>query len=163
VLPKRWRYLNLFIRIGLATGARHEAILSLTWDRVDLETGVIDFRIPGRVETKKKRPHAPVNDRLLRLLRVAKRKSNHEYVIVHRGGPLRSVKHAFESACKRAKLKNFTPHSMKHTYITWLLRAGVSVWDVAGLTSTSAATIEKHYGHHARDSRMRELANTVLG
>jgi integrase len=58
VLPKRWRYLNLFVRIGLGTGARHEAILSLTWDRVDLETGYLDFRLPDREETKEKRSHA---------------------------------------------------------------------------------------------------------
>ena len=77
----RFRYLNLFVRIGLATGARHEAILSLTWDRVDLETGYIDFRVPGRVITKKRRPHAPTDDRTLRLLRAAARVSNGEHVI----------------------------------------------------------------------------------
>lgn len=60
VLPRRFRYLNLFIRIGLGTGARHEAILALTWDQVDLETGRIDFRPrdkKGNIlsETKKKR------------------------------------------------------------------------------------------------------------
>lgn len=158
----RFRYLNLFIRIGLGTGARHEAILSLTWDRVDLETGVIDFRLPDRAETKKRRPHAPVNDRLLRLLRAAKRVSNGDHVIWHRGGPVLSVKKAFAAAVKRAKLKNVTPHTMKHTYITWLLRSGVSIWDVAGLTNTSAATIEKVYGHHAKDF-LKSAANAVNG
>ncbi len=160
VRHRRWRYLNLFIRIGLGTGARHEAILSLTWDRVDLETGRIDFRVPGRAETKKRRPNAPVNDRLLRLLRAAYKVREGDYVIMHRGDRLLSVKKAFAAACKRAKLKGVTPHTMKHTYITWLLRSGVSIWEVAGLTSTSAATIQKVYGHHAQD-HLKAAANAL--
>lgn len=162
VLPKRWRYLNLFIRIGLGTGARHRAILTLTWDRVDLEKGRIDFREPGKAETKKRRPNAPVNDKLLRLLRAAKRVSEGDYVIMHRGGPLKSIKKAFAEACKRAKLWDVTPHTLKHTYITWLLRGGVPIWQVAGLTNTSPATIAKVYGHHAQDD-LKEAANAVLG
>jgi integrase len=158
----RWRYLNLFIRIGLGTGARHEAILSLTWDRVDLETGVIDFRVPGRAETKKRRPNAPVNDRLLRLLRAAHKVREGDHVIWHRGGPVLSVKKAFAAACKRAKLKKVTPHTLKHTYITWLLRAKQPIWEVAKLTNTSAATIDKVYGHHAHD-QLKSVANALKG
>jgi integrase len=156
----RWRYMNLFIRIGLGTGARHKAILSLKWDQIDLEHGRIDFRVPGRVETKKRRPNAPINDRLLRLLRAAEKVREGDHVIMHRGGPLLSVKKAFGEACERAELPGVTPHTLKHTYITWLLRSGVSLWDVAGLTSTSAVTIEKVYGHHAKD-RLKSAANAV--
>lgn len=162
MLAKRWRYLNLFIRIAIGSGARHRAILALTWGRVDLETGVIDFREPGRVETKKRRPNAPVNDKLLRLLRAAKRVSNHDHVIVHRGGPLKSVKKAFAEAVKRAKLEHVTPHTLKHTYVTWLLRAEVPIWQVAGLTNTSPATISKVYGHHAQTD-LKAAANAILG
>lgn len=153
--------MNLFIRLGLATGARHEAILSLTWDRVDLETGYIDFNVPGRVVTKKRRPHAPTDDRTLRLLKSACRVREGEYVIMHRGGPLKSVKRAFAEACERAELDGVTPHTMKHTYITWLLRAGVSVWDVSNLTATSAETVQKVYGHHAKDDKLKAAANAL--
>jgi integrase len=41
------RHLRLFVEIGLHTGARHGAILALTWDRVDLIERVIDFRSSG--------------------------------------------------------------------------------------------------------------------
>jgi integrase len=159
-LGQRWRYLWLFVRIALGTGARHRAILALTWDRVDLETGRIDFREPGRPETKKRRPNAPVSDDLLRALRAARKVSNREHVIVHRGEPLASIKKAFGQAVKRAKLKDVTPHTLKHTYITWLLREGVSIWDVAGLTNTSTVTISKVYGHHAQD-HLKKAANAL--
>ena len=81
-------------------------------------------------------------------------------MIVHRGGPLKSVKKAFAEACERAKLEDVTPHTLKHTYITWLLRARAPIWQVAGLTNTSVATISKVYGHHAQDD-LKSAANAV--
>ena len=48
-------YLPLFILIGLYTGRRKEAILSLRWPQVDLGAGRIDFEIPGRKRNNKRR------------------------------------------------------------------------------------------------------------
>jgi integrase len=158
----RFRYLNLFIRIGLATGARHEAILQLTWDRVDLELGTIDFRNPDIAETNKRRPHAAIHDDLLRLLRAAYKVRKGDHVIMHRGGPIKRITDAFNAAVERAGLTEVTPHTMKHTCITWALRAGATAWEVQGLTNTSAATIEEHYGHHC-PNHLRAAANIVLG
>ncbi len=45
-----------------------------------------------------------------------------------------------------------TPHTLKHTAITWLLQKKVSVWDVAGLTATSVETITSTYGKHIPDA-----------
>jgi integrase len=155
----------VFIRIGLATGARHEAILALTWDQVDFETGRMDFRPrdkKGNIlpETKKKRPHAPVSAGLMRYLKVLKKYAEGDHVVWHRGGRLKSVKFAFKAACKRAGLKGVTPHTMKHTYITWLLQAKQSVWDVKGLTNTSVETITRVYGHHIPDE-LAKAANAI--
>jgi integrase len=58
-------YLPLFILIGLYTGRRKEAILSLRWPQVDLERGLIDFEIPGRQRTKKQRGAVPIPRKLL--------------------------------------------------------------------------------------------------
>lgn len=48
-------WLKRFIMIVAATGARTEAILDLSPFQVDRERGLIDFRVPGRKETKKRR------------------------------------------------------------------------------------------------------------
>ena len=164
VRAKKYRQVALFIRIALGTGARASAILQLTWDRIDLEDGRIDFRIPGVAENKKRRPNAPINYKLLRLLRAVRSvQPKAKYVIEHRsGGRLLSIKKAFERACTRAKIKDVTPHTLKHTAITWLLRSGVSVWDVSKLTATRPETIIRVYGHHAQDD-LRRAANAVFG
>ena len=44
--------------------------------------------------------------------------------------------------------KDVTPHTLKHTAITWMLWSGKSIWDVAEDTGTSPKTIEEVYGHH---------------
>ena len=63
----------LFILIGLYTGRRKEAILSLRWPQVDLDAGRIDFEVAGRRRTNKKRGKVPIPPRLLPHLRRAKR------------------------------------------------------------------------------------------
>jgi integrase len=45
-------------------------------------------------------------------------------------------------------LDDVSAHVLKHTAITWLLRRGVPIWEVAGYTGTSPQTIARVYGHH---------------
>src|SRR5262245_25467525 len=58
-------HMPLFILLGLYTGRRKEAILSLRWPQVDLEGGLIDFDIAGRARTKKRRGKVRIPARLL--------------------------------------------------------------------------------------------------
>ena len=70
--PTKWKrvakpqyHLALFILIGIYTGRRKEAILSLRWPKVDLKHNKIDFRRDGVAETKKKRGKCAIPPRLL--------------------------------------------------------------------------------------------------
>src|SRR5690606_10789978 len=63
--PQARLYMPLFILLGIYTGRRKEAILSLRWPQVDLERGRIDFEIRGRKRTKKRRGVVPIPPRLL--------------------------------------------------------------------------------------------------
>jgi integrase len=51
-------HIKLFVVLALTTGARKEAILDLTWDRVDLVARRINLKDPTRPKTAK-RPSAP--------------------------------------------------------------------------------------------------------
>jgi hypothetical protein len=44
-------------------------------------------------------------------------------------------------------------YDLRHTYATFALRAGVSVFAVSHFIGSSIAMIDPHYGHLARDSR----------
>jgi integrase len=145
-----------FIAIALDTGARKSAIEGLTWDRVDLVRGVIDFRDPAMRATKKRRVATPIPARLLPVLqRAYAERGQSKFVLDHDG----SIRKSFESFMTTHQFEDVTPHILKHTRITLLLRAGVSIWDVSALTGTSPKTIQDVYGHHATDSRLRDAAN----
>lgn len=150
--PKPRLYLPLFIVIGLHTGARKEAILSLRWNQIDLEAGTIAWNPADRVQTKKRRPRARIPRKLLGHLRRARRRGHDIGPVIHDGGrPLGDIKKAFASAAARAGLEGVTPHVMRHTRATWGMRAGANVWELGGFLGMSPETLQRVYGHHHPD------------
>lgn len=148
----RW-HLPLFILLGLYTGARKEAILSLRWPQIDLARGLIDLNPPGRERTSKGRPLIPIPRRLLTFLRHARRRGNDlGHVVTYHGQPVANIKHAFATACGNAGLEDVTPHTLRHTAATWMTMAGVPFPVIARyLGHSDSRTTETIYAHHASD------------
>ena len=76
------------------------------------------------------------------------------------GSPIRDIKKGFAAACERAGLDDVTPHTLRHTAATWLMQAGVSIWDASGYLSMSAKMLSEVYGHHHPD-HMRSAVNAL--
>jgi integrase len=145
-------YLPLFILIGLYTGRRKEAILSLRWPQVDLERGLIDFRKHGEAETTKRRGAISIPPRLLpHLIRARRCGADLGYVVNQAGKRIGNIKKGFESACRRAGLEDVTPHTLRHTAATWLMQNGTSIEDASRYLAMSAQTIRQVYWHHHPD------------
>lgn len=74
--------------------------------------------------------------------------------------PVGDIHKSWGSTVEAAGLgKDVTPHTLKHTAITWMLWTGKSIWDVAEDTGTSPKTIEEVYGHHRTvESRLERNA-----
>jgi len=154
-------YLPLFILLGLYTGRRKEAILSLRWPQVDLEGGRIDFEVPGRGRTNKKRGVIQIPPRLLpHLRRARKRGTELGYVLHINGDRIKDIKKGFAAACERAGLEGVTPHTLRHTAATWLMQAGTDLWQAAGFLAMSMETLQRIYGHHHADYQ-REAAENI--
>ena len=150
--PRVRLHLPLFILIGLYTGQRKEAILSLRWPMVDLDRGLVDFNIQGRKRTKKRRSVAAIPPQLLTHLRHARRRGTDlGHVVNENGQALADIKRGFASACERAGLADVTPHTLRHTCATWLMQLGVPKWEAAGFLAMSLDTLERVYGHHHPD------------
>jgi integrase len=61
-------------------------------------------------------------------------------------------------AVKAAGLEHRTPYSLRHTYATFAIAAGVGLFDLSRLMGTSLAQIDKTYGHMLPDSIDRARA-----
>ncbi|MCG7932148.1 MAG: site-specific integrase [Candidatus Thiodiazotropha lotti] len=152
---KAKNHLPMFILIALYTGARSEAIFRLRWSHVDLERGYIDFTDPSDSRTKQT-SIIPISNKLLgHLRRHNKYGTDVGYVIHINQHRVNSVKTAFRSACKRANLKNVTPHVLRHTAASWRVQRRVPTYEVAKLLGhSSAQMVEKVYGHLSPDHLM---------
>ncbi|MET0483361.1 MAG: site-specific integrase [Aestuariivirgaceae bacterium] len=154
-------HLALFILIGLYTGRRMEAILSLQWRQLDLRSGWIDFTRPGKAETKKRRGRCRIPDRLLpHLKRAARFGCDVGPVISWAGRPVKNIRKTFETAAARVGLDDVNRHTLKHSAISWAMQSGEDPWRVADFFATSLTTLLKHYGHHHPDQQ-RELASRI--
>jgi integrase len=121
----------------------------------DLDRGIM-YRIGGdERQTNKRRTPAPIPRQLAAHLK-RWRSQGAKWAIEIDGARVGDVKRSFDTAAERAGMPEVTPHTLKHTAITWALQKGATVWDAAGFFATSAETIEKTYGHHS--PRFQETA-----
>lgn len=139
-------HVRIFVALALYTAARAGALLALTWEKVDLERGLISL---GRGRGRKRRATVPIIDELRAELERALQAATSEYVIEHGGKPIASVKTGFRNAVRRAKLSGITPHVLRHTAATWMVQQGVPLAMVAAYLGNSVQMVERVYGHHS--------------
>jgi hypothetical protein len=143
---------KIFSVIAFASGQRMSAILQLVWDRIDFDKRMIYFEIPGVKSTNKKRGQVPISDELYDRLLEAKNYTEKNYpdcenVVHYNGEPVTDIYNAFKRARCAAGISKGSPHSCKHSMISWLAMDGYSVDDISDFTSTSPKIVLKHYRH----------------
>jgi len=178
------RHLARFLLLDLYSGSRKGAVFSVWWmpntagGWIDMDRGVMHRRASGVAETKKRQPPVRLGRRILAHLRRWKRLDDEERdrasavagepvalfrsVISYEGRPVSSVRTAWASAIENAWLSpeftgqaKITPHVLRHTRATWMMHAGVEIWEAAGSLGMSPKTLERVYGHHHADFQKR--------
>ena len=122
--------LQQFVLLSLATGARPDAVLGLTWDQVDFAGNVLRLNPIGRTQTKKRRADVPMCDELRKLMLAWG--PDEGPVIQFRGKGLKRVKRSWEAA-REGLAEGTNPYSLRHTVARWLRAESVPVWEVAAL------------------------------
>lgn len=137
--------LCLFIRMALYTASRKRAILDLRWPKVDKEN--IDFR--KAKQTNKRRGIKKIHVKIKTALKAARRRGTELGYVFHiNGKPVKDIRTSFKTACMRAGLKDVSPHTLKHTSISWMVQKGTALFDVSQYADhTTTKMIEKTYGH----------------
>jgi integrase len=164
--------------VGLFTGTRSAAICGAALTPavgrgyVDLDAGVFHRKAIGRLETKKRQPPVKLERGLLAHMRRWRDRGISKVAVVEwNGKPIAKVRRAFAAAVKASGLNaivsarlgydvKVTPHVLRHTAATWLMQAGVDLWEAAGFLGMTVKQLEDTYGHHHPD--FQEKAATAL-
>ena len=124
--------------LAVFTGMRASELCRLRWEDVDLEQGRLTVRNVGREHTKTYEGRVvPIHPAVDSQLRAAPRKG--AYVLPGRKRPqrLRDLRGIIGQAVKLSGVRPFRWHDLRHTFATWLRRAGVSLEDIAYLLGHS--------------------------
>jgi integrase len=155
---RSYSYLRRAILLGLYTGSRPGVIMSLRWDQVDLKAGVLHRLARGaKADDKKRAPPVRLGRRIQAHLRRWRRLDGAkiENVCHWNGQAVRDPHTAWDKAVAAARLDGVTMHTLRHTRATWMMQAGVPIWEAAGFLGMTTKTLEAVYGKHSPDFQER--------
>jgi len=136
-------HIRLFVMLALHTGARTEAILELTWTKVDLDGLMIDY---GKGTGTKHRARVPINEDLADALREARAMRTANTVIEWHGKSIRRIGRTVSAAARLAGIEHCSPHDLRRTAGSRMLQRGVKIEVVSRvLGHRSIRTTEKVY------------------
>ena len=147
-------HLARFFILGWYTGSRRSVIAGLKWSMVNLETGVMQRKEHGAIQTKKRSPPVKMGNRLLHHMRRWRRiDSKDEIFIVHfKGRKIDRPVSSWDRVRRLAGLPDYvTPHVLRHSRATHMMQQGVDAWEAANALGMSLEVLTKVYGHHHPD------------
>ncbi|MCI0371433.1 MAG: site-specific integrase [candidate division NC10 bacterium] len=140
--------LRTMILVGIHAGLRlRSEALTLRWADVDLRRRLLTVQAAYAKsgQTRSVNLNAPLRDALGRL---RMQDGAGEFVFSRRdGSPYRSVRTAFATACRRAGLKEVTPHVLRHTFASRLAMAGVDLRTLQELGGWTELEMVQRYAH----------------
>jgi integrase len=151
-------YLGNIVRAALLTGLRKGDVLSLKWEDVDLEKGILFFN----EEKKRGRRQVKIlNDDMVNLLMgIPKGKSDH--IFTYEGKPLKDVQRSFRTALKKAKIENFHFHDLRHCSASLLAQRGVGLQIIQRHLGHSSISMTQRYSHLS-DAALKEGIDKLNG
>lgn len=146
---------------AVMTGMRRAEILQLQWKDIDLERKLLLVCNSERFTTKTKRSRGlPVNDSLLEMLRLKKANRTSEFIFEKEGRPFNAeyVSKRLKKYVRKAELpESLHFHSLRHSFASWLVEDGVSIYEVQKLLGHQSVSVTQIYAH----LQPEQLHNTI--
>lgn len=134
-------------RFSVATGLRQANVKRLQWKQISLERRHLWVSAD---QHKNGKAHAvPLNDAAMEVLR--KRQGGHrDHVFTYEGRAVDQVNtKAWRAALKRAGIKDFRWHDLRHTFATWHREAGTPTHELQRLGGWKTQSMVERYAHIA--------------
>jgi integrase len=149
-------YIQDIVVFALNTGLRIGEILSLGWESVDLERGLLSIFAHKTHKTRT----VPINSAAGRVLGVwAMGRKNESVFYNHETGkPFVDLDAGLALACRKAGIEGVTWHTLRHTFASRLVNRGVDIVTVQQLLGHSTVTTTMRYTHTNLDSKRNAVA-----
>lgn len=152
---------------SLCTGLRKRNVTGLEWSQVDLQRNVA--WIHADQAKGRKSIHVSLNATAMEILQ--KQIGKHPVrIFTYRGKPINQVNtKAWRRALKRAGIKNFRWHDLRHTWASWLTQQDVPLNVIQEMGAWESTEMVKRYTHLAPEQFRKHamvvdklLNNTIL-
>ena len=150
---------------ALLTGMRQGEIISLQWSSIDLDQKLIHITNQDGFLTKTGRSRSvPMNNDVFEMLQKLQGEApEHSRVFVREGEMLKQsyVEHKFKQYVRSAGLRDDLKfHSLRHTFATWLVQSGASIYEIQKLLGHSDIKTTQIYAHLAA-SELHATVNRI--
>lgn len=154
-------HVALAIRLMIGTGARNEAAMQLTWDRVDFDRRMIRLRNPFDRQRRKGRATVPINDTLFSALSTAKTGAQTQFVIEWAGSKVKSIRRGLRAAGDAIGRPDVSPHMLRHSAAVWMAEDGHSMHEISQfLGHEDVKTTTRIYARFS-PTHLRKLADSL--
>jgi integrase len=142
---------------SINTGLRQGELLSLKWEAVDLERGLITVRQTKTLRLKT----VAINPAAKEAFNWLNKHRYGEYLFMWPWGDLigkTTVHDAFKRACIEAEITDFRFHDLRHTFASHLVMAGVDLATVKELLGHVGINMTLRYSHLVPEHKTQAVA-----
>lgn len=149
--------LYIVIVLALSTGMRYSEILGMKWDQVNFDQSFITLYETKNGEMR----NIPLAGLALELLKKAYllRTKNNWVFPNKRGDAPMNFRSAWESALKRANIKNFCFHDLRHSCASYLAMNGARSSEIAAILGHKTLQMVKRYAHISQSHASKVVAD----
>lgn len=150
---------NIILMLVL-TGARRGEVLNARWEHFDLERRV--WRLPADMTKEKKSKNIFLSDSALAVLKKVNKIKDCPYVFANpkTKRPFNSIYRSWNTARTRAGLPDVRIHDLRHSFASFLINAGRSIYEVGELLGHTQVKTTMRYAHLAKETLL-DAVNSV--
>ena len=150
--------------VALHTGMRKSEQFTATWDQVDLEKGYIYLSMTKNGSDR----FVTLNSAAVQVLKSLQKRHKQlglpsDSTLFHskRDGLIKNPRKWFATALEQAKIKGVTWHTLRHTFASRLVMAGVDLKTVQELMGHKTIAMTARYAHLAPTHKLQALETLV--
>ncbi|MCX7235360.1 MAG: site-specific integrase [Burkholderiales bacterium] len=154
------RVLKYIIPFLLLTGARKREVLDARW--CDMDAARSFWRIPFTKSGRER--HVPLSAAALQLLASVPKRARCDYIFANPRTckPYVSIFCSWHTARTAAGLADVRIHDLRHSFASFLVNAGCSLYEVQRILGHASVTMTQRYSHLSQESLLRAASHASV-